>query len=352
MRRAARVWSGIVVGGLLLTACAGGDTGEASGDDGTEQTDDGDPGTDDGDPGPDDDGDPTSITVGVLPLIDVAPLYLGIDQGFFEEENLEVQVETANSGAATVTSVVAGDYQFAYTGWLPFMQARAASVPIEAVANAQYQGDPASHGEEDRLNTDVLVLEDGPIQEPADLVGETVSLNALQGVQEIYLRNSLEQAGVDPDSVSFVELPIPSMPDALENGDVAAIFASEPFQTGALNDGARVLLSPYSDGEFSANLSLYVTSEDFAGSDPDAVTSFRRAMNRSLEYAQENPDEARAIVTTYTQIPETLVEQVRLPFWTPDFLEDSIREQAAWAVDLGILEQEPDIDALIAPTRD
>ena len=36
----------------------------------------------------------TTIAVGVVPVVDVAPLYLGIDQGFFEEEGLDVQPAT------------------------------------------------------------------------------------------------------------------------------------------------------------------------------------------------------------------------------------------------------------------
>src|SRR5680860_118907 len=33
----------------------------------------------------------TTLRIGVLPIADVAPLYVGIEQGFFEEENLRIE---------------------------------------------------------------------------------------------------------------------------------------------------------------------------------------------------------------------------------------------------------------------
>lgn len=43
-----------------------------------------------------------TLKVGVLPIADLAPLYLGIDQGFFKEENLKIEPLAAGvSGAAS-----------------------------------------------------------------------------------------------------------------------------------------------------------------------------------------------------------------------------------------------------------
>ena len=40
-------------------------------------------------------GEIEKITLGVMPLVDLAPLHLGIDQGIFEEHGLEVELVTA-----------------------------------------------------------------------------------------------------------------------------------------------------------------------------------------------------------------------------------------------------------------
>ena len=48
--------------------------------------------------------------VGVIPIVDVAPIYLGVEQGFFEEQGLEVELVPGSGGAAAVPCVVSGDY--------------------------------------------------------------------------------------------------------------------------------------------------------------------------------------------------------------------------------------------------
>ncbi|MDQ3631728.1 MAG: hypothetical protein M3417_10765, partial [Actinomycetota bacterium] len=54
-----------------------------------------------------------AVDVGVLPIADVAPLYLGRKRGFFADENLEVRPRVTGGGEM-VPSVVSGDFEF---GW-------------------------------------------------------------------------------------------------------------------------------------------------------------------------------------------------------------------------------------------
>ena len=50
----------------------------------------------------------TKVSVGVIPIVDCAPIYLGDKQGFFKEEGLELDIQTATGGAAIVPGVVSG----------------------------------------------------------------------------------------------------------------------------------------------------------------------------------------------------------------------------------------------------
>jgi hypothetical protein len=38
--------------------------------------------------------------VGIIPIVDVAPIYLGVQEGFFSDRNLDVTIETGQGGAA------------------------------------------------------------------------------------------------------------------------------------------------------------------------------------------------------------------------------------------------------------
>jgi NitT/TauT family transport system substrate-binding protein len=59
------------------------------------------------------------LDVGVLPITNVAPLYVGIEKGFFRKERLDVRPKISEGGAATIPAVLSGDQQLAYSTTVP-----------------------------------------------------------------------------------------------------------------------------------------------------------------------------------------------------------------------------------------
>src|SRR5690349_14701590 len=60
-------------------------------------------------------GQPDKVTTGVIAIVDVAPIYLGKQQGFFSKRNIDLTLQTAQGGAAIVPSVLNGQYQFGFS---------------------------------------------------------------------------------------------------------------------------------------------------------------------------------------------------------------------------------------------
>src|SRR2546423_1910691 len=69
-----------------------------------------------------------SVKVAVLPTMDIAPLQLAIDSGYFKEVGLDVTTVTAASGNDCVTKLVAGEVDFAFASWTPFFVAKSKNV--------------------------------------------------------------------------------------------------------------------------------------------------------------------------------------------------------------------------------
>ena len=51
---------------------------------------------------------PVSLSIGVVPVIDVAPIYLGIKKGFFTKQQLDVTPKVLSTGATVVAGVDSG----------------------------------------------------------------------------------------------------------------------------------------------------------------------------------------------------------------------------------------------------
>jgi NitT/TauT family transport system substrate-binding protein len=284
----------------------------------------------------------TTITVGVLPIGNAAPLYLGMEKGFFREEGLELKPHVAQSGNELVATLVSGDSEVAFLGYVPVIVARAQGLPLKVVANADNGADTAA--EEWQV---ILSRKGSDIREPADLEGKTIAVNALGGVAEVGLKAALEAEGADPGSIKLLEIPFPEMPAALEARRIDAIWGVEPFLTQALGEGAQEVLAPYpSLGKAFPN-GTYATTDSYLEENADVMERFTRAMNRSSEYATENPDEARAVIPTFTQIPEAVAQEMRLPLWPTEIDRAQLEDLIGYTQKYGIIEETFPVEEMI-----
>jgi NitT/TauT family transport system substrate-binding protein len=157
----------------------------------------------------------------------------------------------------------------------------------------------------------------------------------------------VRKAGGDPATVHHVELPFPDMPAALQQGNVDAIWVVEPFLTVATSGGAAVITSNYVDAADDLTVAVYVTSQQVATENPDLVERFAAAMEESLEFARQNPEATRAVLSDYTEIDQAVAESLQLPEWPTEINRASIETLAELGATDGLLEQMPDLDELL-----
>ncbi len=285
----------------------------------------------------------TTLRVGVIPIADVAPLYLGIDQGFFEEQGLTIEPQLAEGGAAITPAVLSGDFQIGFSNTVSLLIAASKDLPVTIISQGVLGGKT-----EDEAWADLLVLEDGPIKEPADLEGKTIAVNTLKNVCEVTIRASLADMGVDDSTLKFTEVPFPDMNAALEAERVDGACVVEPFVSQG-KAGKAVGIDPfYVNTAPDLTVATYFTSKQYAAENAETVKKFVTAMERSLEYAQENPDAVRDILGEYTQIPPEAVANIKLPQWRSDLTIPTIERLSALSLEYGLIESEPDLNELIA----
>jgi NitT/TauT family transport system substrate-binding protein len=304
----------------LLTAASCGDDGGGGGDSSGTQT----------------------LKVGVIPIADVAPLYLGIDKGFFKEEQLKIQPQLAEGGAAITPAVVSGDFQIGFSNTISLLIAASKDLPVEIIS----QGVLGGKSEEEAW-ADLLVLKDGPIQDGKDLEGKTIAVNTLENICEVTIKASLEKDGVDVDKLKFTEVPFPDMNAALEQKRVDGACVVEPFVSQGTAGKAKGIDPFYVRTAPDLTVATYFTSKQYAEENADTVDRFVRAINKSLEYAQAHPDEVRQTLLDYTEIPPEAVEAIKLPIWRTDLNEPTIEKLSELSRKYGLIEEEPDLNELI-----
>lgn len=329
MRRPLALTALAVTGALALAGCSGGGAPAAS------------------DPAPgattggEASGELTPISVGVIPIVDVAAIYLGVEEGFFEEEGLDVTLELAQGGAAIVPAVVSDEYQFGFSNVTSLLLATNNGVPLQAVAAGNY-----TTGGEPDIGA-VVVPEGSDIQTAADLAGRSVAVNTLNNIGDSTVRNVVDNAGGDSSGIQFVEMGFPDMPAAVSGEQVDAAWILEPHLTRALQDGARVVSWNFAETDPDLMISAYFTSQPYAAENPEVVEAFTRALNQSLDFAEENPDATRAILGEYTQIDPAVAEAMTMPRYSSEFSTDTVQLLADLALEYGMVDEAIDFSALV-----
>jgi NitT/TauT family transport system substrate-binding protein len=284
----------------------------------------------------------TTLKVGVIPIADVAPLYLGMEKGFFKEENLEIEPQLAEGGAAIVPAVVSGDYQIGFSNVTSLVIATSKNLPVKIIS----QGVLAGTGPDDAWDG-VVVPKGSKIKEPKDFEGASVAVNTLNNIGPLVMNESMEKAGADYTKIKYVEVPFPEMNAALEAGRVDAAWEVEPAFSGGKAAGGTAIMHPYEETAPNLTVATYFASKEYIAKNKDIVEGFKRAIEKSLDYAQQNPDEVRKVIGTYTEIPPEVLDKITLPQWKADLNEPTIQMNIDLSKKFGFIEEEPTLDDMI-----
>ena len=182
----------------------------------------------------------TPITVNVIPIANTLPLDVGIKQGFFEKQGLDVKKVVLQSGNDIMLALANNQGQIGFAGWVPAMIGRTPGIPITAVATSEVEGTNAA-------------------RQLAEHHGQGLELDPDAGrprrQDDRRQRTEGRRRGDDPGGAREVRtstrtrsscsaLPFPAMRSALANGQVDAAWMPEPFLSQVLSDGGRTVLAP------------------------------------------------------------------------------------------------------------
>jgi len=257
----------------------------------------------------------TRVNVTVLPITNVAPVQLAIDEGFFRKQGLDVRLSFATTGAAIVPGVLNGSVDIGYSNLPALVLARSEGLPIVSIATSD-----ALASSVDQDSNAVIVRSDSGITEAADLNDKTVAVNALGGLIYMITRASADNTGGDSASYEFVEIPFPDMLGALGDGRIVAASITEPFLSSAEASGDYIRV--FNTGSLGGKqpglvFDTYFTSEATLSAKPEVIDAFRAAIYEANKFATQNPDAARAAVGRYTETDPDVLSKMTLPTW-PD----------------------------------
>ncbi len=287
--------------------------------------------------------------VSVIPILDMAPFYAAIEQGYFKAEGLDVTTETNQQGGAVgIPGLVAGAYDVAYSNTPTNLLAIQQGIDLRLIAAGSRNPDqpPEQVGllgrKEDNLHTG------------KDMEGKSIAVNAKNGVQWLFARAWVKATGGDPDKVTYREVAFPQMIDALKAKQVDAALALDPFLTFGQRDPTLVVIGwPFHTVLPGIQAADFVVMAETAAKRPEYVEKFVRGLAKGVDWVNANAGNEAflKLVNGYTKMEPALIKSMPISPAQSAVDLNSLNRIAALMRENGLLTSSIDVAAIVFKPR-
>ena len=256
--------------------------------------------------------DQVTLPCGYVPNVQFAPLYVGLEKGFFAEENIDLTLDHSME-TDVVALVGAGRLPFGICSGEQVLLGREQGLPLVYITN-WYQNYPVG----------IVSLRESGIKSMEDLKGKRIGIPMLSGASYIGLEAMLGLSGMKDSDLKLESVGY-AQAELLVTGriDAAVVYTvNEPVQLKAL--GYETVLFSAADMTKMVGNGM-ITNEAMIAENPDLVGRMVRAFVKSIRWTFENPEEAYEICKLYVdgladaEDPEL---QMQVLLATADYFDD------------------------------
>lgn len=220
-----------------------------------------------------------------LPGGDKAPAYVGVQEGFFKDADINVTIASGRGSTDAITKMATGQADAGTADIAALMAARAQDdVPV-SVISAYFTQAPHAF----------FVLDSSPVKTIADLKGKKIATSPFTSSNQ-FLPLILESNGMKESDIKLVKADAGALGPMLITGNTDAIIAwvtnTALFKQQAADAGMKIRELRWSDGGLSLYSSSLLASDQFLKQRPDVAKRFSEAYLKAVKFTFEHPDKA------------------------------------------------------------
>lgn len=268
----------------------------------------------------------TKVTLAeVAHTIFYAPQYVAINNGYFEDEGIDLEVVLTNGADAVMSSVLSGDVDIGFSG-------------TEATIYV-YNG-----GEKDYVKTFAgLTKRDGTFLVSRekydnftleDLKGKTIIGGRKGGMPEMTFEWALRENGINPNTDLFIDTSIAfaAMQGAFIGGTGDFVTLFEPNALSVEQNGYGHVVAYIGELGGEVPYTAYNARTSYIENNKDIIEKFTKAINKGLVFVKENDSEtiAECIINFF---PDTSMNDLIK-------IVDRYKQGDAWKENITINEEE------------
>ncbi len=224
-----------------------------------------------------------------------APLYVAIEEGYFNEENIDIKLVLTPGADKVSAAVLSGDVQIGFAG------AESAIYVYEKNEKDYLQ---IFSGLTKRDGQFILGRKDKKDFSLEDLYGKEILVGRSSGMPALNFLNALKNEGIDKNKIKInYNIDFASLSGAFigNTGDYVNLF--EPTALKLEKEGYGYVLQ--SIGLLSGEMpyTTFYARKSYIENNKDVIKSFTKAINKGLEFVKNN-DEMKIAKSIYKQFPD------------------------------------------------
>ena len=285
-----------------------------------------------------------SLALDWYPNSNHAGIYYGIDNGYFEENDINVDVYTPSDPASILQTVASGRDEFGISYQPDLLLARSEGIPVLAVHSIV----------KTPLNS-IMTLGDSGIDNPSKLKNKTIGYPGIP-LNIGILSSILEEQDLTIDDVELVDVGFDLVPALLSKRVDAIIGAFWSHESILIElEGREVNILKFEEwGIPKYHELVLVTSEEYFKNNEEIVKKFVDAFSRGYKKSIENNDESmEALIAAFPEVNIELETQgIKLlsPLWQESFDSDGMDSWikfGEWMKDKGLISESLDVEKSI-----
>ena len=246
----------------------------------------------------------TEVTLNeVAHSIFYAPQYVAIEEGYFEEEGLKIDLVNGFGADKVMTAVISGEADIGFMG-------------AEASVYAYQEGatDPVVNFAQltQRAGNFLVAREEMPDFQWEDLKEKKVLGGRKGGMPEMVFEYILRKNGIDPQKDLVIDQSIDfGSTAAAFTGDDSADFTVEfePSATALEQEGAGYVVASLGVDSGYVPYTSYSARSSYMEEHPDVIQKFTNGLQKGMEYVQTHtPEEIAQVIAP--QFEETDLETI------------------------------------------
>lgn len=224
-----------------------------------------------------------------------SPLYVAIEEGYFNEENIDIKLILTSGADKVSAAVLSGDVQIGFAG------AESAIYVYEKNEKDYLQ---IFSGLTKRDGQFILGRKDKKDFSLKDLYGKEILVGRSSGMPALNFLNALKNEEIDKNKIKInYNIDFASLSGAFigNTGDYVNLF--EPTALKLENEGYGYVLQ--SIGLLSGEMpyTTFYARKSYIENNKEIIKSFTKAINKGLEFVKNN-DEMKIAKSIYKQFPD------------------------------------------------